>query len=35
MKTKEVRRLFDYLKEHQAPLVKEVATTGGTGRTGP
>jgi carboxypeptidase Taq len=25
MKTKEVRRIFDYLKEHQAPLVKEVA----------
>ncbi|HZU20474.1 MAG TPA: carboxypeptidase M32 [Gaiellaceae bacterium] len=25
MKTAEVRRLFDYLKEHQAPLVKEVA----------
>ena len=25
MRTKEVRRLFDYLKEHQAPLVKEVA----------
>jgi carboxypeptidase Taq len=24
MKTKEVRRIFDYLKEHQAPLVKEV-----------
>ena len=29
MKTKEVRRLFDYLKEHQAPLVKEVAANGG------
>jgi carboxypeptidase Taq len=29
MKTKEVRRLFDYLKEHQAPLVKEVAARGG------
>jgi len=28
MKTKEVRRLFDYLKEHQAPLVKEVAEHG-------
>jgi carboxypeptidase Taq len=25
MKTATVRRLFDYLKEHQAPLVKEVA----------
>ncbi|MEI8106063.1 MAG: carboxypeptidase M32 [Actinomycetes bacterium] len=25
MKTAEVRTLFDYLKEHQAPLVKEVA----------
>jgi len=25
MKTKEVRRIFDYVKEHQAPLVKEVA----------
>jgi carboxypeptidase Taq len=25
MKTSEVRRIFDYLKEHQAPLVKEVA----------
>jgi carboxypeptidase Taq len=30
MKTKEVRRIFDYLKEHQAPLVKEVAANGGT-----
>jgi carboxypeptidase Taq len=29
MKTKEVRRIFDYLKEHQAPLVKEVAERGG------
>ena len=29
MKTKEVRELFDYLKEHQAPLVKEVAAQGG------
>jgi carboxypeptidase Taq len=29
MKTKEVRGLFDYLKEHQAPLVKEVAARGG------
>ncbi len=28
MKTKEVRRIFDYLKEHQAPLVKEVAARG-------
>jgi carboxypeptidase Taq len=26
MKTAEVRQLFDYLKEHQAPLVKEVAS---------
>ena len=25
MKTAEVREIFDYLKEHQAPLVKEVA----------
>jgi carboxypeptidase Taq len=29
MKTKEVRGLFDYLKERQAPLVKEVAARGG------
>jgi carboxypeptidase Taq len=29
MKTKEVRRIFDYLKEYQAPLVKEVAANGG------
>src|SRR5207249_3752168 len=29
MKTKEVRRIFEYLKEHQAPLVKEVAARGG------
>ena len=29
MKTKEVRGIFDYLKEHQAPLVKEVAARGG------
>src|SRR6476469_3421157 len=29
MKTKEVRRIFDYLKEHQAPLVKEVASLEG------
>ena len=29
MKTTEVRALFDYLKEHQAPLVKEVAARGG------
>ena len=28
MKTAEVRRIFDYLKEHQAPLVKEVAERG-------
>jgi carboxypeptidase Taq len=25
MKTAEVRRIFDYLKEHQAPLVRELA----------
>src|SRR5436305_10596779 len=25
MKTKEVRRLFDYLKEHQAPVAKDAA----------
>jgi carboxypeptidase Taq len=29
MKTSEVRRIFDYLKEHQAPLVKEIAAVGG------
>jgi carboxypeptidase Taq len=28
MRTKEVRRIFDYLKAHQAPLVKEVAARG-------
>src|SRR5581483_6360824 len=28
LKTAEVRRIFDYLKEHQAPLVKEVAARG-------
>jgi carboxypeptidase Taq len=28
MKTAEVRSLFDYLKEHQAPLVKRVAEAG-------
>jgi carboxypeptidase Taq len=28
MKTSEVRVLFDYLKQHQAPLVKEVAEAG-------
>src|ERR1700759_3651399 len=28
MKTAEVRQLFDYLKEHQAPLIKEVAAHG-------
>ena len=28
MKTAEVRRIFDYLKAHQAPLVKEVAGNG-------
>jgi carboxypeptidase Taq len=32
MKTKEVRRIFDYLKEHQAPLVKEIAAAGGEER---
>jgi carboxypeptidase Taq len=26
MKTVEVRRIFDYLKEHQAPLVKEIGS---------
>ncbi|MGZ4289586.1 MAG: carboxypeptidase M32 [Gaiellaceae bacterium] len=26
MKTAEVRRIFDHLKEHQAPLVKEIAS---------
>jgi carboxypeptidase Taq len=29
MTTKQVRKIFDYLKEHQAPLVKEVAARGG------
>src|SRR3954454_14533956 len=29
MTTKEVRRIFDHLKEHQAPLVKEVAARSG------
>jgi carboxypeptidase Taq len=29
MKTKQVRRLFDYLKENQAPLVQEVAARNG------
>jgi carboxypeptidase Taq len=28
MKTKEVRRIFDYLKEHQTTLVREVADRG-------
>jgi carboxypeptidase Taq len=28
MTTAEVRRIFDYLKEHQAPLVKEVVARG-------
>src|SRR5206468_8263739 len=28
MKTAEVREIFDYVKEHQAPLVKEVAERG-------
>src|SRR4051812_39943230 len=32
MKTAEVRRIFDYLKEHQAPLVKEIAEAGGNER---
>jgi carboxypeptidase Taq len=31
MRTKEVRRIFDYLKQHQAPLVKEVAARGESG----
>ena len=31
MKTKQVRVLFDYLKAHQAPLVKEVALLNGDG----
>jgi carboxypeptidase Taq len=29
MKSAEVRELFDYVKEHQAPLVKEIARSGG------
>jgi carboxypeptidase Taq len=29
MKTASVRRIFDYLKQHQAPLVKEVAERAG------
>jgi carboxypeptidase Taq len=29
MKTAHVRELFDYLKEHQAPLVKEIVDAGG------
>jgi carboxypeptidase Taq len=29
MKTKQVRKLFEYLKEHQAPLIKEVAARNG------
>jgi carboxypeptidase Taq len=29
MKTKQVRKLFDYLKENQAPLVQEVAARNG------
>jgi carboxypeptidase Taq len=29
MKTKDVRRIFDYLKQHQAPLVQEVAARNG------
>src|SRR5581483_7965196 len=28
MKTAEVRRIFEYLKDHQAPLVKEIAASG-------
>jgi carboxypeptidase Taq len=31
MKTKEVRRIFDYLKQHQAPLVKEVLASSNGG----
>jgi carboxypeptidase Taq len=31
MRTKEVRRIFDYLKEHQSPLVTEVAAQGENG----
>jgi carboxypeptidase Taq len=30
MKTKTVRRIFDYLKEHQAPLIREVGSANGT-----
>jgi carboxypeptidase Taq len=29
MKSAEVREIFDYLKQHQAPLVKEIATRDG------
>jgi carboxypeptidase Taq len=29
MKTAHVRRIFEYLREHQAPLVKEIAAAGG------
>ncbi len=31
MKSAEVRELFDYVKEHQAPLVKEIAANGANG----
>jgi carboxypeptidase Taq len=30
MKAAEVRELFEYLKDHQAPLVKEIGENGGT-----
>jgi carboxypeptidase Taq len=33
MKAAEVRELFDYLKEHQAPLVKEIAENGAANDT--
>ena len=35
MKTAEVRVLFDYLKEHQAPLVKEIAARDGVPEPAP
>jgi carboxypeptidase Taq len=35
MKTAEVRRIFDYLKEHQTPLVKEIAAAGGNEEPAP
>ena len=34
MKAAEVRGLFDYLKEHQAPLVKEIAEAAAVRRAG-